>query len=148
MSRRHEMHEARRRAAREGRLAVAVPDVLVTCDQQTCRDERGQGRFVELFRWSRDEGRWLARRGAEVHLRPDGTPTADIVGWDGPAPVRSRWELRCPSCGHRPPGRDAKLQTVFHQLHQHAEASGQTVGTIRASLVLLEAMLARLGDVP
>jgi hypothetical protein len=64
------------------------------------------------------------------------------VGWDGPAPARSRWNLRCESCGHRPPARDAKLQTAFHRLRRQAQASGEG-GTIRASLVLLEGMLPR-----
>ncbi len=142
-------HEARRKAARQGRLTgTSVPDVLVTCDRESCRDEQGEGWFVELFRWSREENRWVARRRKEIHLRPDNTPTTDTVGWDGPAPARSRWELYCRSCGHRPPARDAKLQTAFHRLRRQAEGSGQGGGTIRASLVLLEGMLARRRNRP
>ena len=148
-TRNQDRHEARRKAARQGRLTgTSVPDVLVTCDRESCRDEQGEGRFVELFRWSREENRWVARRRKEIHLRPDNIPTTDTVGWDGPAPARSRWELRCDSCGHRLPANDAKLQTAFHRLRRQAEASGQGGGTIRASLVLLEGMLARRRNRP
>jgi hypothetical protein len=149
MTRKQEMREARRRAAREGQLPAAVPDVLVTCDRETCRDERRQGQFVERFRWSGNEGRWVGTaRTAETHLRPDGTPTTDTVGWDGPAPERSRWPLRCSSCGHSVPARDAKLQAAFEILRRQAEVSRPGGGTVHASLVLLEGMLARLRDVP
>ncbi len=143
MTTRKEKHEAQRKAARERRLPAAVPDVLVTCDREICRDEQGKGRFVELFRWSREENRWVARRRKEIHLRPDNTPTTDTVGWDGPASARSRWELLCRSCGHRPPANDAKFQAAFGLLQRQAEVRGEGGSTIRASLVLLEGMLPR-----
>src|SRR3954452_3670060 len=81
-SRRQAVHEARRRAATEGRLPTAVPDMVVMCDM--CTDGHPAGQFVERFRYSRSEGRWLATADTpEVHLRPDGTATNDLVGWGG-----------------------------------------------------------------
>jgi hypothetical protein len=141
------VHEARRRAAREGRLPAAVPDVVVTCGREACRDGDGIEKFVERFRWDRSQGRWVATaQTAEVHLRPDQTPTKDTVGWDGPAPERSRWDLRCPSCGHHVPGRDNKAQTAFELLRRQAEGEGRGGDTIHATLSLLEGMFSRLRD--
>lgn len=149
MTRRQDVHEARRRAARDGRLPVAVPDVVVTCSAASCQDGAGNEKFIERFRWDRDGGRWVATaQTAEVHLTPDGKPTTDTLGWDGAAPARSRWDLRCASCGHHVPGRDCKVQAAFELLRQRADygARRPNGGPIQATLSMLEAMLARLRD--
>ncbi len=138
-----QVHEARRRAARQGKHPAAVPDVLVTCDAECCRDDDGHPRFVRKFRWSRDDGRWeVSGRGSEVHLRADDTPSPDAMGWGGSMPVRDGWDLRCTCCEYRVEARDAKLQAAFGILQRRAP----TTGTIQVSLVLLHGMLARLRD--
>jgi hypothetical protein len=83
-TRKQAMHEARRRAARKGRLSggIRTPELVVNCGR--CIDGQGRPRFVERFRWDRLEARWVATaQTPEVPLTADDRVTADPLGWDG-----------------------------------------------------------------
>jgi hypothetical protein len=83
-TRRQAAHEARRRAAREGRLSggIRTPELVVNCGR--CTDGQGGPKFVERFRWDRLEARWVATaETSEVPLTADDRRTADPLGWDG-----------------------------------------------------------------